>query len=159
MLQAGDKLPLNVRVKNSDSQRVTLKQYLGKPLVIYFHPGNKTPGCILEATGFRSLTNSIHQLGAEFLGVSKDSVLFHRKFKRKLNLNFEFLSDEKHRLLEAFGVWQEKRMFGRSYMGAVRSTFIVDSVGEIIKVFPRIKPERNIHEVYLVLEKITNPRS
>jgi len=158
MLQAGDKLPLNVRVKNSDSQRVTLKQYLGRPLVIYFYPGNKTPGCILEETSFCSLTNSIHQLGAEFLGVSKDSVLFHRKFKQKFDLNFEFLSDEKHRLLEAFGVWQEKRMFGRSYMGAVRSTFIVDSVGEIIKVFPRIKPERNIHEVYLVLEKITNPR-
>jgi len=118
-----------------------LKKYLNKPLVLYFYPKDNTFGCTAEAKNFRKLKRDFNDFGIQIIGISKDSVESHLEFKRKHELNFELLSDPKHKLQEAFGVWQEKRMLGRSYMSTVRSTFLIDKEGEIVKHWVRIQPK------------------
>ncbi len=147
MLEIGQKIPLNINVKNLQNEEVTLEFYLGKPLVIYFYPKDNTPGCIKEAKSFRAHMRKLQDLGINVVGVSQDSVKSHKIFKQKLKLNFELLADETHDLMKAFGVWQEKRMFGKSYMGTIRSTFAVDSKGKIIKVWSRVRPSQHAEEV------------
>lgn len=141
MLKKGDKIPTKIKVFNEKKQLVSLKKYLNKPLVLYFYPRDNTFGCIAEAKIFRTLKRDFNDFGIQIIGVSKDSVESHLEFKRKHDLNFELLSDPEHKLQKAFGVWQEKRMLGRSYMSTVRSTFLIDKKGEIIKHWARVQPK------------------
>jgi thioredoxin-dependent peroxiredoxin len=130
---------------------VTLSDYRGKKVVLYFYPKDDTPGCTTEACSFRDDYSQIVAAGAAVLGVSPDSVKSHDKFKLKYSLPFALLSDPEHRVAEMYGAWGEKKMYGKSYMGILRSTFIIDEEGTIIKVFPNVKPQEHSQEVIAAL--------
>ena len=116
-------------------------------MVLYFYPKDTTPGCTTQACGFRDNLNRFAKSGAAVLGVSADSVESHRKFKDKQGLNFPLLSDPDHKALDAYGVWQEKSLYGRKFMGIVRTTFVIDEDGKIAKVFPKVKVNGHVDEV------------
>jgi len=131
---------------------VSLSDYRGRRVVLYFYPKDNTPGCTTEACNFRDDYSQIIAAGAAVLGVSPDSVKSHDKFKLKLSLPFALLSDPDHKVAEMYGAWGEKKMRGKTYMGIIRSTFIIDEEGRIIKVFPKVKVKTHSQEVLAVLE-------
>jgi peroxiredoxin Q/BCP len=155
MLQVNDLAPIDIPLTNLEGNKTTLKEFLNKKyLVVYFYPKDDTPGCTTEACELRDYNQDIEKLGARIIGISKDSPKSHNKFKSKYNLNFELLSDESHNLQEAFGIWQQKKFMGKTYMGTVRSTFILDNTGKIIKVWEEVKPQGHAKEVYEFLSTI-----
>jgi peroxiredoxin Q/BCP len=147
MLKENDKAPLTV-VKDMEGKDVSLASYAGKTVVLYFYPKDNTTGCTIEAQQFRDYMKDIAKLGAVVVGVSKDSEESHKKFTEKYDLNFPLWSDPDHALMDAFGVWQLKKMAGREYMGTVRTTFIIDPKGKITRVFPSVTPKQHGKEVY-----------
>jgi peroxiredoxin len=147
ILEPEQKIPLNIKVLDENGKVVTLDQYLGQPLLIYFYPRDFTAGCTQEAEQFREYKFRLNDYGVKILGVSTDSPESHREFKKQFDLNFQLLSDPKKQLHKAFGVWQEKRLFGKSFMGTVRSTFLTDHKGQIKQVWPHVKVENHVHEV------------
>ena len=148
MLDVGDKIPLEISLFDENEKEVTLKQYLGQPLVIYFYPEDDTPSCTKEACEFRDFNKDIESLGVKIIGISRDSVKSHNKFKDKYKLNFELLSDPEHKLMEAFGSWGLKVMMGREFVGTIRCTFIVNSDGEIIKVWKKVQSGGHAKRVF-----------
>ena len=148
MLQQGDTIPKNIKLMSESGEEVTLKDYLKQPVVLYFYPKALTEGCTIESCQFRDFNKDIKKLGYKVVGISADPVKKLKKFKEKEHLNFELLGDESHELLEAFGLWAEKSMFGRKYMGILRTTFLVSKEGEIEKVWENVKPEGHAKEVY-----------
>ena len=130
---------------------LTLSDYRGQQVVLYFYPKDDTPGCTTEACNFRDDYSDILAAGAVVLGVSPDSVKSHDKFKDKFELPFPLLSDPDHKVAELYGAWGEKKMFGKTYMGILRSTFVIDREGKIVKVFPRVRPKNHSQEVLAVL--------
>lgn len=135
---------------------VSLKDFEGKKnVVLYFYPKDDTPGCTVQACGFRDEIKAIEKLNAVVLGVSPDSLKSHDKFISKFKLPFILLSDEDKKLCQAYGVWVEKSMYGRKYMGVARATFIIDKKGRIVKIFAKVKPEGHNQEVIEVLKKVT----
>ena len=126
---------------------VTLSNYRGKKVVLYFYPKDDTSGCTTEACNFRDDYTQILGAGAVVLGVSPDGIKSHDKFKLKYELPFALLSDLDHQVADMYGAWGEKKMYGRSYMGIIRSTFIIDEEGVIAKVFPRVRPKNHSQEV------------
>lgn len=154
MLKPNDIIPTDITVLDEENQKVTLKEYLGQLLVIYFYPKDNTAGCTIEAQQFRNHYHTFTKAKVKVLGISKDSVESHRNFKQKLDLNFELLSDPEHKLQEAFGVWQEKRMMGKKYMGTARSTFLIDKKGNVLKVWSKVKPAEHVQEVIEFLGKM-----
>ena len=133
---------------------VTLSDFRGQRVVLYFYPKDDTPGCTTEACSFRDDYSEIITAGAVVLGVSPDSVKSHDKFKLKYGLPFALLSDPDHQVAEMYGAWGEKEMYGRTYMGILRSTFVIDEEGRIIKVFPKVKPKNHSQEVLAVLARV-----
>lgn len=119
----------------------------GKVVVLYFYPKDDTPGCTKEACGFRDGWADLRKAGVEVVGVSPDSVASHRKFAAKFNLPFTLAADENHEIAEAYGVWREKSMYGRTYFGVARTTFVIDRQGRIAKVFEAVKPQDHADEV------------
>ena len=150
MLKEGDQAP-NFTLKNEQDQDITLGDFKGKKVVLYFYPKDNTPGCTKEACSFRDVYDDILDAGAVVIGVSKDSASLHQKFKEKHNLPFYLLSDPDHSVIESYGSWQEKKMFGKTSMGIVRSTFIIDENGIIIKTYEKVKPDQHGEEVLKVL--------
>lgn len=136
---------------NDEGQLVSLVDYRGQKVVLYFYPEDDTPGCTKEACAFRDGLSALHQLGAVVLGVSADSVQSHVQFKQKYHLNFPLLSDVDHAVCHAYGVWQEKQMFGRKFWGIVRTTFIIDEAGKIAKIFPNVRVDEHYAEVIAAL--------
>ncbi|MGH7240797.1 MAG: thioredoxin-dependent thiol peroxidase, partial [Candidatus Saccharimonadales bacterium] len=133
---------------DQDGQTHSLQDYAGRWVVLYFYPKDDTPGCTQEACEFRDARDLIAELGnAVVIGVSKDTVKAHRKFADKFDLNFTLLSDPDHEVIEAYGAWQEKSMYGREYMGIQRSTFIIDPTGDIIKEYPKVTPKNHAAEI------------
>ena len=130
---------------------VTLSDYRGQTVVLYFYPKDDTPGCTTEACNFRDDYSEILAAGAVVLGISPDSVRSHDKFKLKYELPFPLLSDPDYEVAELYGAWDEKKMYGRTYMGIIRSTYIIDDKGFIVKVFPRVRPKKHSEEVLAVL--------
>ena len=123
---------------DQDGKLVKLSDYKGKWVVLYFYPKDDTPGCTTEACNFRDERESIAELGnAEVIGISKDSVKSHKKFAEKHNLNFTILSDESLNTLKAYEAWGERSMYGKFYMGIIRSTYIIDPAGNIAKHYPK----------------------
>lgn len=155
MLNINDKAPLDISLVDQDGNAHSLRDFLGKFIVVYFYPKDATPGCTIEACSFRDFNEQIKALGAEVIGVSKDNVQSHKKFIEKEKLNFLLLSDPDTELQQAFGTWVEKKMFGKTYMGTSRSTFIIDPTGMIVKVWNKIKPEDHAKEVYEELQKLS----
>lgn len=150
MLKVGDKAP-DFILKNEQNQDVTLSDFIGKKVVIYFYPKDNTPGCTKEACSFRDVYDDILEAGAVVIGISKDNARSHENFKDKHNLPFYLLSDPNNTVIEAYGAWQEKKMFGKTYMGIVRSTFIIDENGNIIKLYPKVKIDTHAEEVLKAL--------
>jgi len=152
-LNVGDKAP-SFKLKNQDAKVISLSDLKGKPIVLYFYPKDDTPGCTKEACNFRDQFPKFGKMKAEIIGVSIDSVESHKKFADKYKLRFNLLSDEKKEVVEKYGVWQEKSMYGKKYMGIVRTTFIIDSAGKIHKIFPKVKVEEHNNEVMEALKEL-----
>ena len=146
MLEAGTQAP-DFTLAADGGGEVSLSDYLGKKVVLYFYPKDNTSGCTTEACNFRDDHARILAAGAVVLGVSPDSVRSHDGFKLKLSLPFALLSDPDHRVAELYGAWGEKKMYGKTYMGIIRSTFIIDEAGQIIKVFPKVRVKNHSQEV------------
>lgn len=132
---------------SSTGEDVELADFKGKTVVLYFYPRADTPGCTKEACGFRDAIASYKKLSVPVLGISPDPVKDVEKFATKFDLNFPLLADEDHAVCEQYGVWQEKSMYGKAYMGAARITFVVGPDGKVRHVFEKVKPERHDQEV------------
>lgn len=151
MLKVGDKAP-QFTLKSDKGIEVSLSQFLGKKdVILYFYPKDNTSGCTTEACSFRDNLPRIENKNAVVLGVSPDSVKSHQGFIQKQNLNFTLLSDLDHKVSEAYGAWGEKSMYGKKYMGILRTTFVIGKDGKIKKVFEKVKPEGHAEEILEVL--------
>jgi len=146
MLNEGSKAP-DFELQDQNGKVHKLSDYRGKWVVLYFYPKDLTPGCTTEACKFRDEFPKFEGVNAVVFGVSKDSIARHEKFASKYELSFPLLSDEEGKLCGDFGVWQEKSMYGRKYMGIVRSTFIIDPQGIVAKVYPKVKVKEHAAEV------------
>ncbi len=144
--QSGDKAPA-FSLPRDGGGTVSLKDYAGKKLVLYFYPRADTPGCTREAIEFSKLKAAFGRAGTEILGVSADPVPAQDKFKAKHKLSIALASDEKHKMLEAYGVWQEKSMYGRKFLGVVRATFLIGPDQRIAKVWPKVSVAGHAAEV------------
>jgi peroxiredoxin Q/BCP len=124
---------------DQNGQDVSLKQFRGHPVVLYFYPKDDTSGCTKEACAFRDARADHEKAGAKVIGVSPDDVQSHRKFADKYELPFTLLADPEKTVCQAYGVWKEKSMYGRTYLGVERTTFVIDRTGKIARVFPKVK--------------------
>jgi peroxiredoxin Q/BCP len=152
-LKVGDKAP-SFKLKNQDGKLISLSDLKGKPIVLYFYPKDDTSGCTKEACNFRDEFPKFGKMKTEIIGISADSVESHKKFATKYKLPFNLLSDEKKEMVEKYGVWQEKSMYGRKYMGIVRITFIIDVSGKIRNIFPKVKVDNHNNEVMEALKEL-----
>lgn len=142
------------KLQDQDNKTHSLADYKGKWVVIYFYPKDDTPGCTTEACSFRDEYQYIQEHDAVVLGVSKDSVASHKKFATKFNLNFPLLSDEALDVIKAYGAWGERSMYGRKFMGIIRSTFIINPGGEIVKEYPKVTPKQHAVQIVKDLEAL-----
>lgn len=149
-LAAGQKAP-DFILPNEAGEYTSLSDFRGQKVVLYFYPEDDTPGCTKEACSFRDGMGDILRRGAAVLGVSADPVNSHSKFKAKYSLNFPLLSDAEKKVVNAYGVWQEKSMYGRKYWGIVRTTFVIDEDGRIAHIFPKVRVDGHFEEVLAVL--------
>ena len=139
---------VNVEKIGMEGETIALKDFKGdRVVVLYFYPRDNTKGCTVEATGFRDLKGQFTRNGAVILGVSTDDIASHEKFVEKQKLNFPLLSDEDGKVAEKYCAWKEKKMYGKTFMGIVRSTFVIDSSGRIAKIWPKVSPEGHAEEV------------
>lgn len=153
MVKEGIKAPA-ITLKDQDGIKVSLSDFRGKNIVLYFYPKDNTSGCTTEACNFRDDFPKFGKLNAVIIGVSPDSVDSHKKFAAKYNLPFKLLSDEKKEVIEKYGVWKEKSMYGRKYMGVERSTFIIDKSGMVKKVFRKVKVADHNKDVTEALKEL-----
>jgi len=151
MLKEGLKAP-TFTLPDSDGKKVSLKDFAGKKVVLYFYHKDNTPGCTKEACAFRDEFPNFKKLKTAVIGVSADSVESHKKFGGKYELPFILLSDVDKKVLEKYGVWKEKSMYGKKYMGIERTTFVIDESGKILKIFPKVKVAGHAEEVLKVLK-------
>ena len=151
MLAVGTKAP-DFTLKNQEGQEVSLSQFAGKRVVLYFYPRDNTPGCTRQACGFAQNYAGFTQRDVVVIGVSKDSVASHLKFAQKYELPFVLLSDPDLQAIQAYGVWQEKKLYGRVSIGVVRTTYVIDPQGVIEKVMPKVKPDTNAAEILAYLD-------
>jgi len=149
-VQAGTAAPDFDLLDDSGVER-KLSDYRGKPVVLYFYPKDDTPGCTKEACNFRDDYSAYDKAGVAILGVSPDSVKSHAKFKTKYHLPFTLLADEGHKVTEAYGVWGLKNYVGKSYYGVLRTTFLIDGSGKILRVFENVKPDMHSQEILAAL--------
>ncbi len=145
-LNAGDRLP-RFSALNESGDQFSHQDLKGKKVVIYFYPKDMTSGCTQESCDFRDAFNQFKKKGYQIFGVSKDSVASHKKFKAKYDLHFELLSDPEATMCEAFGVWKEKSMYGRKYMGIERTTFVIGSDGKIQMIYRKVKVPGHVESV------------
>jgi len=138
MIEKGSRAP-DFTLASDEGGDVTLSSLRGKRVVLYFYPKDDTPGCTIQACDFRDATPAFGELDAVVLGVSADSLESHGKFRKKFGLNFPLLADEDHSVCEAYGVWKEKSMYGRKFMGIERSTFLIDEEGTVAEVWRNVK--------------------
>jgi peroxiredoxin Q/BCP len=136
-LKTGDKAP-SFSAKDENGNLISLSDYKGKKLVLYFYPKDDTPGCTAQACNLRDNLPALQSAGYQVLGVSVDDEKSHQKFIKKFNLNFPLLADTDHQVVEAYGVWKEKSMYGKTYMGIARTTFLIDEEGKIEKVIEKV---------------------
>lgn len=150
MPEIGKKAPA-FTLPDGNGKKVSLADFKGKNVVLYFYPKDMTSGCTQEACDFRDSFPNFSKLKAVVLGVSIDSIDSHKKFADKYNLPFSLLSDDKKEVVEKYGVWKEKSMYGRKYMGIERTTFIIDKEGKIKNIFPKVKVAGHVAEIMKAL--------
>ena len=151
MIKEGMKAP-EFTLPDKDGNQVSLADFLGKKVVVYFYPRDNTSGCTKQACAFAGAYKEFEELGAVVIGISKDSVKSHQNFASKYELPFILLSDPELKAIQAYDVWQEKKMYGKMSMGVVRSSFIIDEKGMVEKVMEKVKPDTNAAEVLEYLE-------
>ena len=150
MLEIGTKAP-EFTLPDKDGNTVSLTDFAGKKVVLYFYPKDNTPGCTRQACAFTGAYQEFRKINAVVIGISKDSVVSHQKFAEKYGLPFILLSDPELTAIQAYGVWQEKKLYGKVSMGVVRSTFVIDENGMIEKVMSKVKPDTNAAEILAYL--------
>ncbi len=150
MLEVGTKAP-DFTLLDKDGKTVSLADFTGKRVVLYFYPRDNTPGCTRQACAFAQNFEDFRRQDIVVIGISKDSVASHLKFAQKYDLPFILLSDPELQAIQAYGVWQEKKLYGKVSMGVVRSTYIIDPQGLIEKVMPKVKPDTNAAEILAYL--------
>ena len=146
MLNIGDRAP-NFTLKDKNGNDVSLSDFIGKKVVLYFYPKDNTPGCTRQACAFAGAYEEFQKRGVEVIGISRDGISSHVKFAEKYSLPFVLLSDPELEAIRAYGVWQEKKLYGKVSFGVVRTTFIIDENGIIEKVMPKVKPDTNAQEI------------
>ena len=146
MLEVGRKAP-EFTLMNQNGNPVSLSDFLGKKVVLYFYPKDNTPGCTRQACAFAAAYEGFKAKNVVVIGVSRDSVASHQKFAQKYDLPFILLSDPELQAIQAYGVWQEKKLYGKVSMGVVRTTFIIDEQGNLEKIMPKVKPDTNAAEI------------
>jgi len=146
MLKEGMKAP-DFTLTDKDGREVSLSDFLGKKIVLYFYPKDNTPGCTRQACAFAGAYSAFKNKDIEVIGISRDSITSHVKFAEKYSLPFILLSDPEVKAAEAYGVWQEKKLYGKVSMGIVRTTFIIDENGNIEKIMPKVKPDTNAADI------------
>ena len=152
MLEVGTKAP-DFTLPDQDGRGVSLSNFLGKKVILYFYPKDNTPGCTKQACAFAQENEALENLGAVVIGISKDSAASHRKFADKYELPFLLLSDPELKVIQQYGVWQEKKLYGKVSMGVVRSTYLIDEQGMVEKVMEKVKPDKNAPELLEYLTK------
>ena len=150
MVAEGDAAP-DFELETDAGETVTLSSFRGRPVVLYFYPKDGTPGCTTQACGIRDVYGEFEQAGAVVLGVSPDKAESHVKFKAKYDLPFTLLADPDHAVAEQYGVWGEKKNYGKTYMGIIRSTFVIDENGKLKKVMRNVKPDTHADKVLAAL--------
>jgi peroxiredoxin Q/BCP len=150
LLAVGTQAP-EFTTTDQDGKTHTLSDFKGKKVILYFYPKDNTSGCTKEACAFRDHFAKFRQLNAEILGVSIDSEKSHKSFVQKYDLPFTLLADPEKRLVEAYGAWGEKHMYGKKYMGTNRVTYLIDEAGKVAAVFPKVKPDTHADEILAVL--------
>jgi thioredoxin-dependent peroxiredoxin len=153
MIESGSKAP-DFELSDQDGNKVSLKSKRGKNIILYFYPKDDTPGCTKEACNFRDELPDFQNLNAEVLGISADTVDSHKKFAQKYRLNFPLLSDSDKKVVNEYGVWREKNMYGKKIMGIERTTFIIDREGVIRKIFRKVKVDNHNQEVMEALTEL-----
>lgn len=146
MLEVGTSAP-DFTLEDSGGNKVSLKDFKGKKVVLYFYSRDNTPGCTRQALAFKNLYEDFKARDVVVIGISKDSTASHVKFAQKNGLPFILLSDPETEVIQKYGVWQEKKMYGKTSMGVVRTTYVISEKGKIEKVFPKVKPETNAEEI------------
>ena len=146
MLNVGDRAP-EFMLKDKDGNNVSLSDFIGRRIVLYFYPKDNTPGCTRQACAFAGAYWEFRKRCVEVIGISRDGIASHVKFAEKYNLPFLLLSDPELEAIQAYGVWQEKKLYGKVSFGVVRTTFIIDENGIIEKVMPKVKPDTNAGEI------------
>lgn len=150
MIEKGMKAP-DFRLKDGQGREFALSDFLGKKVVLYFYPKDNTPGCSRQACAFASHYEGFKAKNVQVIGISRDSAASHQRFAEKYSLPFILLSDPEREAIEAYGVWQEKKNYGKVTMGVVRTTFIIDEEGKVELVMPKVKPDTNAAEILAYL--------
>jgi len=152
MLQIGKRAP-SFSLVNADGKKISLKDYAGKSVVLYFYPRDNTPGCTLQAQEFQRLLPEFKKRKAVVLGVSPDTTASHCKFRDKFELSFDLLSDPEHAVLEKYGAWGEKTLYGKKTIGVIRTTVLIDKEGNVQKVFPKVKVNGHVDAVLAAIDE------
>ncbi len=152
MIEIGNKAP-NFKLASSNGETISLNSFKDKNILIYFYPKDATPGCTKQAIGFTEHADEFEKRNTIVLGISPDSLASHEKFIKKHNLNVILLADEEKQAIESYGVWKEKKMYGRTFMGVERSTFLVDRTGTVKAIWRKVKVAKHIQEVLEELDK------
>jgi peroxiredoxin Q/BCP len=155
LVAEGDSAP-DFTLPDQDGNDVTLSELRGRPVVLYFYPKADTPGCTTQACGIRDHSADYDKTGARVVGVSPDTVAAQRKFARKYNLDFTLLADENHQVAELYGTWGEKKMYGKTYLGVQRATFIIDPEGKVAHVIPKASPKTHDDVVLAALGELAS---
>lgn len=150
-LKEGDKAPY-FNGLNQNGEEISLDKFKGKKLILYFYPKDDTPGCTAEACNFNDNIELLNNNGFEVVGVSKDSAAKHLKFIARYNLAFNLIADTEHVIMEAYGTWKEKKMFGKKYMGTDRTTFVISTEGIIEKIFSKVNTKKHTEQIFKELE-------
>jgi thioredoxin-dependent peroxiredoxin len=156
MVEEGQEAP-DFTLPDQDGNETTLSDLRGQTVVLYFYPKADTPGCTAQACGIRDHRNDYEGTGARVVGVSPDTVTAQKKFADKYGLDFTLLADENHEVADLYGVWGEKKMYGKTYMGVQRATFLIDPDGKVAKVFPKVSPKTHDEVVLEALGQLASP--
>lgn len=154
MLKIGQKAPA-FNLDSSDGGKVSLKSLAGKKVVVYFYPRDNTPGCTREAIAFRDAQKKLQARGAVVLGVSKDTIAAHCKFRDAHGLTFPLLSDPTGEMIEKYGAWGEKVLYGKKFLGIIRSTVVIDENGKVAALFPKVKIDTHVESVLAALDELS----